>query len=364
MYRWLIELWPLRAEAIMPIGPTNIIFLIVVIAAAYPVAVIGVANDRRGDVPASRWPFSITFKSLGNPPRPFASPAAAQLWMEWRERGIFIPSAVAAFALMLFLFRIFGVMNSHDLFESIAYGLPLGIMYLVFLVGMIGGAFNPLRNYMGIDSFRAVRPLSDTQLAGVVLKNGTVSLLAAYAVYLLAVLVVIVHLYVTGQMRAVEEVVYLMAGKPIVIRTFNFIMIVVGWPFLSWCLLGLGISVGLTGRFWMSATILIGSLLTFFGLLIISLFIDYPFGTAFFYGLGATGAGAAVCFYVASLRKRLIRPWIPALALTGGIVFGIIYYKSVTFTPWMDFAATMGLAALLLSPPAAAPLALYWNRHR
>jgi hypothetical protein len=85
--------------------PTGILTggLLVILVAAYPVALAGVERARRGDTPQWRLPrLDDLLLRLKSHRRPFAGAAQAQAWIEWRRHGLVL-LIVEGLLLLLYL---------------------------------------------------------------------------------------------------------------------------------------------------------------------------------------------------------------------------------------------------------------------
>src|SRR5262249_16227899 len=74
------------------------VFFVALVPASSTAAVVAVARARRGDTPSWEWlPRPARAEHLheqGRRGRPFASPGQAQVWLEWRRRGVVFPLTV------------------------------------------------------------------------------------------------------------------------------------------------------------------------------------------------------------------------------------------------------------------------------
>ncbi len=105
---------------------------------------------------------------------PFSSPQAAQLWLEWRERGWVLPAVVAALGIGVI------VVAACVPAKEIA-GMPIadgGSSLVVAVLFVIGFFWGNRSSTFEFRAFKGSRPLSDRQIAAAVLKSVTVGLIS------------------------------------------------------------------------------------------------------------------------------------------------------------------------------------------
>lgn len=329
---------------------------------AWWAAVKGVARNRRGDgIP----PLGIVAwieRLVDRAPDsglPFRTPAQAQFWFEWRQKGWAMPAATG-FGIVLGLcgWLLFS-RQPRALFEGFVAGGAL-LSAAGAVVGMIMGNTGPSDANFEMGSFLATRPITDSDLSRTILKTSLQGVLAAWAVWAVSFVIVCFILLATGALPPWQI--------PEKIGWWYFPATLLG----PWIAVAGGASLGLAGRGPLVAKIFCG----LFALLIAALhfpkFNLAPQNEALFRAWAAAITAAVVLlmtawiFLVAS-RRGLIST---RLAWIAGGVWCVL--AAVVVADWVLHPGgsvvfyVFALAALALgaAPLAAAPLALSWNRHR
>jgi hypothetical protein len=341
---------------------------------AWRIAEAAVARTRRGDVPD--WGGSAASAVTGVARwKAFASPAAAQLWYEWRHHGWNFPALVAIVApVELLLFFTTG-------------GAP-GLVFLVLIVVLITPPFlaraagaTVRRTTAGSDShgispFLATRPLTSAALVAAKMKVTVASTVLAWlfvaittpiAMTLSGTWVLLID-RITGTTAAI--------GGP---RTLA-IGVVLGAVLLlsTWRQLVQSLYVGLTGREWLVKANVFGALFLIFLLVpFIKWAWEHKRVVAWIWDavpailaiLVALKTITALGVYRALARRRVLteRALVTSAALWCAGVFAL-YGTAVWFwdTPLLPHYV-MGMMAILIVPltrVSLAPLAFDWNRHR
>lgn len=331
--------------------------------AAYYLAVVGVARNRCGEPPISlgvmqRLAARVVSRRARKPC--LTTPSRAYFRSELQGKGWVMPVAV--------LFVLVTLGGGWLLFDrnpdNLIGGFLVGGGYLTIL-GVLGGI--PMGNTGRSDSiytmrqFTASLPISDLEMAHITLRAITISVLAAWLIWAVALGISYAILSATG---AAADVNY-----P---NGFNWWLYVPVTLFGIWTSASTVTAMGLTGR----ATFWLKTVLTLFALFIV---------VVIFAKLGLSPAGedllfqilfgamfltidlATVGMFIVACRRRLIRP-----ALTWLIVGSEVLVAAVAFmylpNGWRPYwLAVMMLAApyaLVVAPLATFPLAISANRHR
>jgi hypothetical protein len=155
---------------------------------AYPVARFAVARARRGDVPDWWGPFtrSAGVSDLERRQSPFARPAQAQAWFEWRRHGRSLP-ALAGIVLPFELALLFAAGDAPALVFFILLGVLLTPPFMAGFAAATVRKMNPGGDGYGVTSFMATRPLSSAALVLAKLKLAMWSTLAAWLLVFVAV---------------------------------------------------------------------------------------------------------------------------------------------------------------------------------
>ena len=343
------------------VTPVEVVTLLMFAGLSYYAAVVGVARRRCGE-PLPSLGIIAWVESVFDPPPdvgpPFTSPLQAQFWMEWRKKGWAMPGVVI-FGGFIAL-SIWGIFNRElkDLFEGfVAGGAMLTLMgFLGLFLGNVGA--NDTTFEMG--HFLATRPLTNTEISRTILKVLARSVLIAWLIWAVPFLILFAILYVRQAVPAVG-----------VLQDF-------GWWYFpatllgSWTIVSVLAAISMTGRSKLLAQLICGLLAVFIGLGLFSRFVlSAQARVPFAHGL-AVAAGVALVLgtiwvFVAARRRSLIA--LPTVSVAGSawiLLSGLIVLDWTLHParPWLLSVLAVGLAALVVAPLAAAPLALSWNRNR
>jgi len=342
---------------------------------AYLAARFAVGRARRGDVPDWRGLFARV-QRLSQAPRPFASPARAQAWFEWRRHGPSLPALVG----LLLPFELAVLWLAKD-----APAFAFEILFLALLTPPFMAAFtgwtvsrpNPqAHDAYGVPPFVATRPLTSAELIAAKLKMALWSTLAAWLLVLVATPLALewsgTWAVVIERVRRMHDAI----GTP---RAATVVLLILaGFIVATWNQLVQSLHIGLTGRAW----IVKGSVvltLTFLILLgpIVEWIIDTPsVQRALWNALplilaGLVGLKMSAAAWIATRldRNRLLGDralvagaacWVLAVLALYGV---LVWFFSTPFVA-RYVLALIAILAVPLARISAAPLALAWNRHR
>ncbi|MEM8931481.1 MAG: hypothetical protein AAGE94_09915 [Acidobacteriota bacterium] len=362
---------------------------------AWRLALWGVARDRRGE-PID--PESIGRRMVDGwgrrraavPPE-LSSPVAAQYWMEWRQKGHFMPLHTAAVLVVVVVANIWGGIDTAGMLRLLGVFFPFVCLALPPMVGVLVGRFSASTELPALDPFRATRPLGDRTMALVFLGFGGANLLASYLTLIVGSLAILGFLWLFGDRTSIEA---LWASLTLPIE-------VVGWPtvglligmavLIAWVAMGLAASIALTGRASVGAVLILVPYAVLAAFIVLhksgrlDQLLSYGNATAWVLGVAAMLATAAA--FVAGRRSRLLPtrwPWIALACWVGLVALGLVAFERGVVEHVLeimresgaaDLLASsglehglivlgLGLLALVTAPPAFAPLALSWNRHR
>jgi len=349
--------------------PLPVLFLLFLLSllSAYLIAVAGAARDRRGDAlsPLPVWERLVErLGALRVRRKEFSSPAAAQFWFEWRQKGLFMP-IIAATVLAVFLVLAFaGVMGDE------AFGMVLSFCSSVFWfpVGFLFGYQGMYSGKLELGVFSGTRPLNNRALSFAALKAGAASIAVTYAVCVLAI-----SLWVW--VRPLEDLH--LPGKAVALLYLHALGYLCGVLLSGWTLMALGACMTLTGHKWVLGVLA-------------EIFFVFLFGTIALEKSGLLSAGTREALlktlgiiigfgcllgtsaaFRAAYRKRLIGKRLVLLSAGLWLVLVVCaagnYVRSPVPLEPMSlslFVLFVGLTALPVAPLALAPLALSWNRHR
>jgi len=289
---------------------------------------------------------------------PFSSPPAAQFWLEWTERGYLLPVGTTFFGIAALLAATCAPAHRVDAWLGVVLAL-----YSTFMIGIgLGlGIRSPSADF---GSFNGSRPLSDSQLANAILKSMTLALISS-AVICAAVVALVV--LIVGERLDTSRVF----GAVRIHSGFAIPACIALGALAAWSLVGFVTSLALAGGRVISVAILLpfGVWIATF---VLSRCVFYDFRREFEQAVFMTclvccllGSGA---IYIASWRRRSICKrtlWIAAaLALTSGSTAVAAAHFAGLPLEWKYLLPAFGCCGLIPIPLAAAPLAVYVNRHR
>lgn len=346
------------------VTPTEILTMLAVSALSFYVGVIGVAQQRRGDaLPAfavAEW-FDRTFDATPDVGQPFRTPAQAQFWYEWRQKGWPMPAAVIFGMVVGCGIWAISIRDGKELLHAFSVGGGL-LSVLAMVGGVIVGNTGPSDSNFGMGHFLATRPMTSVEMSRMILKVAAKSVLVTWSLW--AVTFAFVWLILLAFKAIPPEV-------PAEWRQ-------VGWWYVPATLLGPWIVVGLLGSLGLTGSPnLTMKVFATFVLLIISHplleqhFLSYharqQVDRAIPVCLGAVFVLGTAWAFVAARRRNLIE------ARTVWTIIGVWTLLSgfIVLESWRrsDFPVAagvlgIGLLATVFAPLATAPLALTWNRNR
>lgn len=339
------------------------------VAAAYAFAVFSVASDRCGNT--RPWPDIQQFYNrvvglLSMQRREFRSALAAQFWAEWRPRGLVLPSIAAAIIAIPTIVLLVGRDAVNDEFEAMLGGtLFMGPLFCGIFVGAFIGNRQGAKD--SFTTFMATRPLSDSQLAFVVLRAATKSIMVVWLVLVTGAAVSILGSAALGHhSAALDALKEQLTAMPVWAPP----LLVVGSLWLAYAICSWTATLMLTGRQWLFSVVNLVFWGGIIGVFILGNFRLIPSRALplvqplVFCGGMALMIVSAYAFLAARQRQFIgqravvfaIGFWLPASAIV-----------AVAMWPSTSISAIVlmcGILALSVTPVAAAPLALAWNRHR
>lgn len=344
------------------ITPAEVAAMIVVAIVSYYAAVAGVARNRRGDTLPSlgiiAWIMRVLDQS-GRADQPFRSPAQAQYWFEWEQKGWAIPAAVM-------LGMVFGVglwtlfnRNPHELFQGFLAGGG-AITIVAFVGGLIMGNTGSTDKSYEISQFLASRPITSQELSGIILLMAGRSVLLAWSIWAVAFLVFYLIALASGVM--------LQPKFPAQMLWLYFPATLLG----PWIVCTAGASIGLTGHRWFFIEIICGGLILFITSSLVSQYFLSREERLLLSRVCAEVNGVLLVLGTAramiAARQRAMIGW-PTVYLASGVwviaTALIVFFRfGVLKNEQHPILIMIGLLALAVAPVATAPLALTWNRNR
>lgn len=348
----------------------EILTLLALCVLAYVVSVVSVTRTRRGDLLSFQaiadW-FERQFSNWHFTPQRFRSPFAAQLWREWHQKmGAASPFMIAVLGVFLMSLALLRRFETGE-FLAVAFMLPLGLQVYVFpwAFGLVLGNCGTVQRYDGMSHCLATRPISDGQLARVLLANCGLVVVSTWLVWLVCVALSAGLVYLMGEGDAIVQVLHAPQKAWQITISLALAGLVSAWSVLA----GMSALVA-TGhpRIWLTA------LCSCFGLLILYLVVGSHLPGHIFAALNhavAIAAGLVLAlltiatFGVARWRK-LLEARFAAMVLTAalGCAALIILFWPLELPHTSTKILTIGALSLAFFPLAAMPLAIHWNRHR
>ena len=348
---------------------------------AFVTARFGVARARRGVVPDWGGVFTRLRRRTnvvvgGRRRKPFASPARAHAWFEWRRHGRSLPALVG----ILLPFELALLFLARD-----APALVFTILLIVLLTPPFMAAFvaatvrttsvNPSGSY-GMTPLIATRPVTGATLVAAKL---TMTMWSTLATWLLVLIAIPAALALSDTWPAVRDLGRLaieLIGTPRMIVLL--LGIILGFMASTWKQLVQTLYIGLTGRDWIVKS---SVFLTLVVLCALGPFADWIIGNsrvqtalwdAIPWILGVivvAKMGAATWVAIHLYDGRLLSD----RTLVGGAVvwcvavftlYGVLaWFVSTPLFP-RSLLALVAILAMPLARISAAPLVLAWNRHR
>lgn len=355
--------------------------LLAALVAGYGVAVLAIGRMRRGEpIGATLVPRLRRDRVARTADRRFASPLAAQRWLEGRQKTWALPANMVAIFAVLAAMAAFGPLMERDVFVT---GLSLLVIVPILLppvVGGIVGRFSMDSREAAIDPFRATRPLDDVSMAHLFLRLGVRILLLSWAVVALCTVLAGGWLALFGDGRFVVDRI---ASINDMIRGLDgsmLALVVLLALLVPWTSLSLTATVFLTGR---NALVIVLLGLAYGGGFLYVLFMDnisYERLATFLPGISWVLAPALVVMFlwaVRAARRRLdlgpmaalatVAAWLGLLSAVLGLLASLDGRGpgalGMPRDAWV-LALLIGVSTLPILPVAMAPLALAWNRHR
>jgi hypothetical protein len=353
-------------------------FPLALIPAAFLLAVVGVARARRGDgtawspLAAARESPQRRVRRTGEA-RPFASALRAQTWYEWRLRGRPYVGSVAAVVAALVLLALLNAPAAWADFAPVLLSMPL---LLACQFGAVFGSPGDSVRSSALSAFAATRPLDNATLVRAKVRAAAWATAAAWAVALAMTAAWLTAVGGFGKYAAMWDMYVARHGRGTVIGVAA--VTVAMFLFGTWRALVANLWVGLTGRTWL---VPVQALLTSFVVL--------------------SGLAEWVAWDSDPVHRERVASWLPGVAAAlvaakllaaAGLLRAAVGRGQTTpraagvlAAVWLVAAAGLfallvrivphdrvpvyglALAAVLFVPlarPAAAPLALAWNRHR
>ena len=347
----------------LEVTPLEVLTLLMFAGLSYYVAVVGVARRRCGDPLPSLGIIAWVERVFDPPPDvgpPFVAPLQAQYWMEWRKKGWALP-VIVVFGMFIGLsIWVIFIRQLPHLFEGfVAGGARVTMMgFIGMFLGNVGS--NDTTFEMG--HFFATRPLTNTQISRTILKVLARSVLLAWTIWAVPFAI----LYATLSWNHAHP------------QTNDKFLTDWGWRYFPVTLLGCWTittvlaSLAMTGRSTLLAKTFFGVVAFLIGEMLFSKFVlpvdaRLSFDRGVFVTIGVLLGLGTVWLFVAARRRGLIgTSTVSVAACVWTLLVGLIVldWSLHPARPWLAGVLAVSVAALVVSPLAAAPLAMAWNRNR
>ena len=321
----------------------------------------GIDLRRMLDWLRERIPFGTTARST-----PFPSPQSTQFWLEWNRRGWVLPAVYSLVAVATVSFVGVAVVlfvldeparGFNDLLETVSFLFFLPLAAIGFYSGARSSEFE-------FSAFDGSRPLTDDQIANAILKSATFSLIGSALIWVASMSLI----YLIAGERLQTSGLYLQFCRtaPLVLLGHAVLGGIGGWSVISFLT-----SLVLAGKkvfgiaVWLAfGVLLMGALLSR------TVFPDARREFESIYSsicLACCLVGCGMAFVV-SWRRRLVSArtlWLAAVLVITSVMTAVwLGHLGEPFLSWKGLLFVLGCCGLTPIPLAAAPLAVYVNRHR
>ncbi len=294
--------------------------------------------------------------------RPFAKPTSAQLWFEWRSRGLVLP-------VLVFVIGTAALVVAMSVRVEDAPKTWGGFSAVLLEIAAIMGLYWGSRSETGeVKSFAGSRPLTDAQMANAVLKSSTISLVVGTLVWGMFLVAGLGILAARG--GAVSDLVSKLWGA----TTLQLGSGVLLASLTLWSVSALMTSLSMAGRRVLALVIYLVVVVLVIFPIAIKYAIPGEFRAAFSHWYYGVCLGLCPVFeiglFVRGWQRQLISLRIVALAgvlaIAGSASLIEAYGDKWSFSQSTTIAQLpiLALCCLIPLPLAAAPLAVWWNRHR
>jgi hypothetical protein len=344
------------------VTPAEMLTMAAMTAAAFCVAWLAVARNRRGEPPVSvgvlEW---LTDKFDRSRPARMAwkNPIQAQCWFEWQRKGHFMP--VAVFVVVVLGVILWALVSRRA--EELVVGF-LGGGYVQLLIAFVAGLYmgnvGPSDSDFRMGHFLATRPMSDADMGRSMLKTAAKSVLLAWSIWALAFAIAL--------------------GAVLAVGAGNRMLLPPGfhWAFFPTLLLGSWIIAGMFMSFFLlcAEKYFPRVVFTLVAILVFSVLIPKFLLSAetrlllmrVSVALFSTAILVGTLWAFNMARKRMLIPgpvqWAVASCWLAAVVVGVLAWPAHAQPSWIGYLLLAAVLALVATPLAAVPLALSWNRHR
>lgn len=345
------------------VTPNDVFTLLAASVFAYWVGVKGVARNRCGEPPFSlgwlEWLDRVLDRPTAFSPR-LNSPFQAQCWFQWRRKGWVMPAGTFFCLVIGLIIWVLSDRQPENLVQGF-FGGAIVLSILGFISGLAFGNVGPNDASYEMGQFIATRPTTDTDTARAIFQTAAKSVILAWAIWALAFAVACACIATAGSVTAIhfpkDDIGWwyfpvTFVGCWIVTSTIACVLLFGHSKYILQFLCALAaaiIVVSVSSKFLLkpAAHTLLGQTIT--ALLSSALVI------------------AGLVAFLAARRRRLIEMptvWAAACTWIVATVFLAYFLPNYAQPRPLGYLLVAALVTLLVTPVAAAPLALSVNRHR
>jgi hypothetical protein len=339
----------------------DLLMLVCFAGAAYLGAVIGMRRMRRGEPSLSLgiknyFAALLPWRTAMTPS--FQSSVAAGFWFEWRQKAWVMPTILLLGALYGLIYWAGSGRRFGDLVNGLFFtGWAMPIMGI--MAGLVMGSSGMQSGRSELGSFLGTRPMTTATMARLTLAVAGLSTLIAWAIW------------AAGFLLAISMPIPLDPSQPALPRAGDLLFVLPATLLSGWTTMALASAIGLAGRQWLYTWLLAGLLVlvllvAVFGRFGLPVHWHVPFGNLVASVAGIGGLALAVVLFIKAAMRGLVDRiglWLAAVCWCLSTA-----YFAWPGGDWMDpvayYVLIAGLCALVVTPLAAAPLALAWNRTR
>jgi hypothetical protein len=358
--------------------PFLVAFVAAVLVAGAWAAQVAVARSRRGAIP--QWErLSFTARAGTQSTRrrsPFHSAGHALRWFEWRRHGLALPVIVTVMVPLSLLALFLDEQTPGILFRTLALTVLIPVFFAGMAASTVGKNNAWVREYYGVSSFAATRPVSTVAMVVAKLQSAAVCTLVTWAVVAVATAAALIF---SGAYRVLGAMFddWLAVQSPAEVAG-TLIALAALLVLVTWKRIVENLAIGLTGREWVIKGSVIAGLLIAVGIVCLTLWLvihpEYHATvrslTPWMMAVAIVLKLLAAAWAIRELRRRRLLTDRALLVLTGiwFAVVGSLAGLLVWVVPASAMAWPTLVMVVVLSTPlarlSAMPLAMDWNRHR
>jgi hypothetical protein len=358
--------------------PFLVAFVVAALVAGAWAARVAVARSRCGAVPQWRW-LSPTAQSVTRPTRrraPFRSAGHALTWFEWRRHGLALPVIVSVMVPLSLLALFLDDQTPGILARTLGLTVLIPVFFAAMAASTVGKNNAWVREYFGVSSFAATRPVTTVAMVVAKLQSAAVCTLLTWVIVAVATAAA---LFLSGAYRVLGTMFdeWLAVQSPAEV-TGALIAVAALLVLVTWKRIVENLAIGLTGREWVIKGSVMAGVFVAFGAVGFALWLvihpEYHETvralTPWLMAVAIVLKVLAAAWAIRELRRRRLlsdRTLLVLAAIWFTVVGGLAGLLAWVVPPSVMAWPTLVMAVVLSTPLArfsAMPLALDWNRHR